>query len=260
MQDAFLDRRKKNPQYSLRAFARDLGMSHTLLSLIFSGQRSLSPKQAVKVAVALKMSHQDTERLVSGTLGLKTTTKSVVSGGVTSVMTVEIEKFRFMSSWLHFALLEMVPLKTFRYVPSVLAKQFSVTSIEVRTAFERLLNLGLIQEVSKGRYQKLKRQFVLTTDASHASVRAYHEGVMNLVLKELNKTAIQDFKRRYIGAGVVAIRDVDLHRAIEELKEFKSNFLKKYADLDVKREAAQVFQVNVQLFALSQKTGSKNEN
>ena len=44
LRNAFVQRQKKNPRYSLRAFARDLGFSHTLLSLIFSGRRKVSTK------------------------------------------------------------------------------------------------------------------------------------------------------------------------------------------------------------------------
>ena len=45
-----LDGRKvKNPNYSLRAFARDLGVSHTLISLILNGKRAMSQKMMKKL-------------------------------------------------------------------------------------------------------------------------------------------------------------------------------------------------------------------
>ena len=46
---------EKNPRYSLRAFSRALGMSHTALSFVLSGKRPLSKNAARKVSEVLQL-------------------------------------------------------------------------------------------------------------------------------------------------------------------------------------------------------------
>ncbi len=48
-------RRKRNPRYSLRAFARDLGSDHATLSQLIRGRRVLSPRMAKKFGAKLHL-------------------------------------------------------------------------------------------------------------------------------------------------------------------------------------------------------------
>src|SRR4051812_39521403 len=44
---------ERNPSYSLRAFAKSLGVSHTILSLVLAGKRPLARKSARKISEKL---------------------------------------------------------------------------------------------------------------------------------------------------------------------------------------------------------------
>ena len=61
----YLEKRKANPQYSLSAFARDLGMSVSFLSRLLSGERPLTVKLAIQIASLVGLSVVQTEELVS---------------------------------------------------------------------------------------------------------------------------------------------------------------------------------------------------
>jgi transcriptional regulator with XRE-family HTH domain len=57
---AFLDhelkrRQRRNPRYSLRAFARDLGCDHSTLSQWMRGSRPLSPDSIAQLAHAMRL-------------------------------------------------------------------------------------------------------------------------------------------------------------------------------------------------------------
>lgn len=60
----FNERKDKNPRYSLRAFARSLGVSSGQLSEILSGKRPLSHKLARRVSIALALTDQESQKLV----------------------------------------------------------------------------------------------------------------------------------------------------------------------------------------------------
>ena len=63
--DELTRRKNKNPSYSLRAYARDLGISSTSLSDVLSAKRNLSRKNALKVAEKLGYTSVQTESLLS---------------------------------------------------------------------------------------------------------------------------------------------------------------------------------------------------
>jgi hypothetical protein len=51
----FRRRSQRNPRYSLRAFARDLGSDHATLSQILRGRRSLSPRMVRQLGARLRL-------------------------------------------------------------------------------------------------------------------------------------------------------------------------------------------------------------
>jgi transcriptional regulator with XRE-family HTH domain len=60
----FNDRKDKNPRYSLRAFARSLGVSSGQLSEILSGKRPLSHKLARRISMALALTEEESQKLI----------------------------------------------------------------------------------------------------------------------------------------------------------------------------------------------------
>lgn len=54
-------RSEKNDRYSLRAFARDLGMSPSYLCEVLGGKASLSPRRIERVAPLLELSEDELE-------------------------------------------------------------------------------------------------------------------------------------------------------------------------------------------------------
>jgi len=60
----FNERKDKNPRYSLRAFARSLGVSSGQLSEILSGKRPLSHKLARRISIALTLTEVEAQKLI----------------------------------------------------------------------------------------------------------------------------------------------------------------------------------------------------
>lgn len=69
LRHVYLKRLEVTPSYALREFARELDVSHTLISLIFSRKRHVSYEQALKFATKLQM--DETQRKVWLELVLK---------------------------------------------------------------------------------------------------------------------------------------------------------------------------------------------
>ena len=57
-------KRIKNPLYSLRAYARDLDINISILSLVFSQKRDLSIKSGIKIMDKLKLNALESEMFI----------------------------------------------------------------------------------------------------------------------------------------------------------------------------------------------------
>jgi len=65
LQNELEKRCKKNPRFSLRAFARTLEVEPSALSKILHGKRALTPKMLMRMASQLGLPTQDIERFAS---------------------------------------------------------------------------------------------------------------------------------------------------------------------------------------------------
>lgn len=57
-------RKKRNPRYSLRRYAKDLELTPMHLSYILRGQRGLSRKKAEAITKVLRLSHSDRKKFL----------------------------------------------------------------------------------------------------------------------------------------------------------------------------------------------------
>ena len=126
LREQLLMRMKKNPEFSLRAFSRLLGISPSFLSRVLSGQRALTPEQAHPISKALKLSSRESQYLELLTLIERTSDQQAkasllerrriaqTQAGAATVSTdLSIDAFRVVSEWYHVALLEMTELNQF---------------------------------------------------------------------------------------------------------------------------------------------------
>jgi hypothetical protein len=58
-------RRLRNPRHSLRAFARDIGISNSRLSHVLSSDEGISIKSAQRIAKGLQLNRAETEYFVN---------------------------------------------------------------------------------------------------------------------------------------------------------------------------------------------------
>lgn len=65
--ESFLQKKDRNPQYSYRAFARDLGISQSLLVKVLDGSRNGTPELALRLGLHLELSDKDIVKLAVST-------------------------------------------------------------------------------------------------------------------------------------------------------------------------------------------------
>lgn len=272
LKDVYLSRREKNSSYSLNSYARDLGISKSFLSRIFSGERPLSMKLAVQISAALDLSEAQSRQMLLSVVQASTKNAKIsrkvkahleqslaedaeLAEGDILYTTVEIEHFKAMANWHHLALLNIVTMKNFKSQPSVIAKQLGITTVEVKEAIDRLIGLGLLSEVD-GALKRSTKNMYFKTHKSEYAVRHFHNQMINKAKEELKNTAQKDFNNRLINGITFSCGKEQIELIKEKIDQFQDEILK----LASAGEREELYQMNIQYFPLIKSdTGEQND-
>ena len=109
LRSEFSARTEKNPQFSLRSFARFLGISHSLLSLVLSGQRKPSKKLIAQIVERLPLSPEQQKTLMmSAASGKK---KRISKEQQFEFYRMNLDQFPLMSECQHYAILSLIEIE-----------------------------------------------------------------------------------------------------------------------------------------------------
>ncbi len=133
LQDLFLERRAKNPKYSLRAYAQSLALNHSSLSQILRQKRVVSSKTQHKICNALNLSPLERKKFnIDGNPKNRSFKK------------LSLEHFAVISEWYHDAILELFKCHDFCANPKWIAERLDIHVNEAQFALERLERVGLL--------------------------------------------------------------------------------------------------------------------
>ena len=138
--DEIEERRRRNPSYSMRAFARDMDISVSLLSQVLSGNRRLTERTAAKIAEAADWKTQQSTlflNLVRLELSPSKWHKSQILKDFPALVDVgkdsqvlERDVFQLISKWYHAAILELTRLENPPTSPKEFAARLSISPEE----------------------------------------------------------------------------------------------------------------------------------
>lgn len=248
-------RRSRNPQYSLRAYARDLGMAAPKLSQVLSGQCGLSEASALRVAKKISLSETETQLFVSMVSARHSRSAHVRAQAEKQLMSlqaerpfdeIDLERFKIIADWYHFAILELTGLKSFKSDATWIAKRLNISKSTVKEAIERLLDFGLLTENDKGAWVQTKAELVTPSGIPSQEIRKHHRQILNKA-----EEALQDaVSERDFSALMFTIAKEDLPEIQRELRQFRRELAKKYS----KKSKDRVYCLSTQFFALDKET------
>ena len=230
IRDQFQNRAVKNPSYSLRAFARDLGLTSGTLSDILMKKKGVSSKKASALAEKLGLESEEQEffcKLVeancSRTNEKRKSAESKLWKYNTNYISVSDDYYEIMSEWYHFAIVELVRVKGFKGDNDWIAKRLGISENEVRLAIERLINIGLL-EVTNGKLCQTYDYFVVPSGVPSDAVKKFHKQIL---AKASEAIYAQKVEERDFSSGFLRVRTADLPMIAAEIKEFKRELSKK---------------------------------
>jgi uncharacterized protein (TIGR02147 family) len=226
--DEELERRKQlNEAYSLRAFARDLGISAPRLSLILNKKEGISVEVAIDLAQKLKLTEKKKEWFCSSVGSLHARSFNERNNFKQKVQKykdeakifseLHLEYFKVIADWYHFAILELTYLADFQNNSSWMAEMLGISMEEVDVALDRLKKLDLIIE-KDGKLVDAFKFLATPNDVPSGSLKKFNTQLMKKAMEALYE---RDVLEREISSNILSIRKDQLPKFKEKLRDFR---------------------------------------
>ncbi|WP_413558947.1 DUF4423 domain-containing protein [Bdellovibrio sp. HCB209] len=239
-------RQTRNSSYSLRAFARDLGIGSTTLSDVMGDRRSLSKSNLEKVMERLLVSPLERELLWAE---YRQGSSKVE---IDERLLMEEDTFRLIADWHYLAIMNLAKLSENRASPLWIAKRLGITEQEADQALERLLRMGLVK---KNRTRLVRTdKFQTSKDVPSSAIRKHHSQNLHLAEQSLHRDSVD---QRQFYSMTVAVNPAKLPLVQDVI--FKAR--KKVEDLLQDGPLSEVYTFSFQLFPLTKlenPTGDQN--
>jgi uncharacterized protein (TIGR02147 family) len=256
--DSLSARQKENPRFSVRTWAKRMGLSsHALLVMLLQGKRALRVQHVTFLARGLpELTSQQRlyfQALIQFEAAQTPEEKNLCSLWLADLhpgkafRAVEVEQFLAISHWVHMAVLAMTDLQgaalTEERAIEILGKRSNAS--EVRGAVDRLKNLGLLKVRADGTLEAGADSVSTKDDVANAGARAYHKNVMTLAADALGQTPVE---RREFQACALAVPAAKVALAKEMIRKFRAQL----ATAMRSEPGDEVYQFNVQFFPLTE--------
>jgi len=251
LQQQFTDRCKRNPRYSLRAFAQLLQMDASSVSQIFSGKRKASTRVITAVCNTLGATSFQQDSFI------KRSKAKFKSGQLPpdsrSYELLSEDSFKVISDWYHFAILELLNVDGFQGKASWCARALSITTVEAQVALERLERLSLIRKEGKGWIRTGKLVTNFTPGMTSAAHKHLQRQILQMALDAIDNVNPEEKDITCMTMAIDVEKIPEARKVIAKFRRDLSAFLEDGVQ-------SRVYQLAVQLYPVSKKMESQNEN
>lgn len=253
----------KNPSYSIRAFARRLGVHPSAINEILKGQRFISKKMAERLADRLLLDPSERAELLSQFPEKMKRLKRAVDNQTalaqmaearSSVLRLTADQFTLISDWVHFAILSLIRLPKVDPTAAKMAQRLGVPEKRVKAALDLLVRMQLIERLENGGWKRLYAKINTPDDVLNISIQKSHLADMELARESLLRDPVD---RRDFTSMTMPV-DLTL---MPQVKQILRQAQDQIAALMEGRETTEVYRLSSYFFPLTQsqtKTRSKS--
>lgn len=224
----FIERSRKNPSYSMRAFAASLKVDQSHLSKIFSGKLRISEKMIFHLSSILDINPSEFE-------------------GRLNYDFIEDTSFEVISNWVHFAILELLKTEDFRSDTKWMAKRLQVSIMEVSGAVERLVQIGAVKKNQAGEIEPTNKN--LEWNNSTKTTLARKTLQKEYLKKAITCIDVVDFADRENSSLTLSVPADMMPELKKEILKFKNRIDRL---CEAKEQKTQVYQLCLALFPLTE--------
>lgn len=257
LQDELNQRQARNPGYSLRAFARDLGAPASKVSSYLNGKGGLSAARSRQLADRLRLVGAAREIFVLSATAAHSRSRTARQAARESLARLQegrfaelqIHAFECIRDWYHMAILELTSLEGFQSDEKWLAKRLGLSIGVVKAAVKRLESLGLLAR-DGSRWHQTGADLKTPCDVPNQAVREHHRQILELAAVSLESDPVTLREITSMQFAVDPERLPVLKQAIRDFQEKLSQLAEQGGHRN------EVYALGVQLFPLTRSEGS----
>lgn len=255
--DRFEEIKARNSGYSLRAWAKSLGMkSHGPLHAILRKQRKIPKNLVIPLIKTLKLDKQEAkyfELLVDLSRAKKPEEIEFYQDKLAKLSPVplreihDLEAYKYLTDPIHFTVAEMTQLKNFNDSPAWIKKSLRVNQNmrDLDVIIERLRNLGIVEK-KKDKYLKPVQHLYTKLEVSSEVVQNYHKFCSRLAIDQISQ---QEVEEKEFNALCFNIKKKDLPQIKEQIRDFVNKLVEDFEASS--HQGDETYQLNVQFFSLT---------
>jgi uncharacterized protein (TIGR02147 family) len=197
-------RQKRRPQYSMRAFARDLQISPSFLCEFLAGRQGLSRARALWIAEKIKLSGDQSEHfwdLIQAQFGFPEPVKKAAAVRAldrsrTSGSHLALDRFHLVADWYCFVLLEILGLETAPKSLAEISRLMDVPESDLVDAVQRLKTLGFLAEEAGDsgdvRYKVMTEMTTVGDEVDNRAVQIAHQQTLRAHAEAIERKPFAD--------------------------------------------------------------------
>lgn len=254
LNDEFKLRTKRNELYSLRAFARDLGLSHSRLSEFLSGKSPISARSGQTICKALALSPPECSYLINlirsefhPNESIRVSARQMVKEKRETLLVIsKSDAPDLIERWYYPPLIEFLTLSrppTF----SEIADRLGLDEDTVDAAVKHLEAHRIVERDENGGWKASHAFFKLESGAPSPHFKAFHRSFLKLAENALRTAPIP--KRKFV-TWVLTFDEASLKDARDDIEDFATNFIRKYSE---RGTSNQVYSLGLQFYSLGGK-------
>jgi uncharacterized protein (TIGR02147 family) len=251
LQSELARRCRKNSKYSLRSFAKFLGIESSHLSKMLRKKRPISVRNIERLGVRLGCRPIEIAAFVAQRMDRS---ESAVSY---QYQQISIDQFEIIADPIHYQVLELMKTKNFKTNERWIAQALGTNTHQVRAAVERLKRVGLlhVEGANGARWIDRSEGFsthVINENFTSQAHKEYQEKILLHAIESLKTVPVEQRDQSSI---LMATSSQYLQRAKQMITRFRRElcaFLESAPEKDV------VFQLGVSLFPVTQTTSSES--
>jgi uncharacterized protein (TIGR02147 family) len=176
---------RRNPRYSLRSFARSLGINHSTLSQVLRGKRRLSARALEVVGKRMGLSDETVHAYAENS---SKTPKGKNYPEAIRRISFDLDTFQLLSVWHHHAILELIQIQKFKTDSRWIAHTLGIAVEDVNIALQRLLRLGLLEMRGPNDWiDKSVDAEIHTDDLTEQACNLMNQEILDLTADAINR-------------------------------------------------------------------------
>jgi len=262
LKDQFLLKKKKSPSFSIRAWAKVLGLnSHGPLQQILAGNRALPKKYlpAIKKSLGLNQREMDyLSSLIDFEKSKSEDEKNIhlqklkkIRPKKFDVHILEVENYKYFENPLHSIIRTLMERSDFQADPKWIQEtlEFKTTISEINEVINRLIELGSVS-THNGKLTKNKVAIQNKADVPSLGVRKFHEKMALIASEQVHHQHVDE---REFNSMSFNIKKEKIPEAKIRLREFINEFICEFQANP--EESDLTYQINNQFFRLNKIKG-----